>query len=77
MKNSQNEKPLFVFEDCAFCGMVMEPHNLEFRNMLEENGIVRFDFCPSCGSNMNDMTDDLEWQCRVMKWAIERRKESK
>ena len=63
----------FIFEDCDFCGQLMEPSSLELRNMLEDYGIVRFDFCPCCGSQTNHVKDDPAWRSQVTRWMINRR----
>lgn len=70
-----NTNEMFTFEDCDFCGLLMEPANFELRNVLEDNGIIRFDFCPCCGSNMIDLKNDPDWQAQVMRWVIKRRLE--
>lgn len=71
----------FRFEDCGLCGQVMEFGNLDMRNTLEDHEIVRFDFCPSCGTKVDTESFTPEgltvWRLLATRWTIQRRLERK
>jgi rRNA maturation protein Nop10 len=75
------EQSIFQFEDCDLCGQIMEFENLNFRNIMEDHEILRFDFCPSCGSKIDilSLTSDGKtiWRSLSTKWSIQRRLEKK
>lgn len=77
----EQENKQFIFEDCDFCGKIMEYDNLILRNIFEEHEIVRFDFCPCCGAYVDHkLMDEKEraiWSSQVTKWVIRRRLEKR
>lgn len=75
-KEMENED-IFFFKDCDFCGSLMDPEALDLRNTLEDHGVVRFDFCPFCGSNTKHLSDNKGWQGQVLIWKIKRRLDKK
>lgn len=77
----KNENIPFQFETCNLCGQIMEFSNLDMRNILEDHGFVKFNFCPSCGAKVDTKSFTQEditiWRSLATRWIIRRRLERK
>ena len=57
---------------CILCGAVISSGNIEWRDLLAENEVVTYGYCPACG-DMND-PQDKEWQNKVNEYNKEKRR---